>query len=54
MVLKAIGKGKSKKYEILSEKKHGGKRKVLQKPTSKKAAVKRLRQIEYFKHHPNA
>jgi hypothetical protein len=34
------------KYEVKSE---SGKKR-LSKPMSKKAAVKRLRQIEYFKH----
>ena len=31
---------------------HKGKR--LSKPSSKKEAEKRLREIEYFKHHPGA
>ncbi len=35
------------KYEVVSEKSG----KVLAKPTTKQKALKRLRQIEYFKHH---
>ena len=35
------------KYEVVSEKSG----KVLSKPSTKEQAVKRLRQIEYFKHH---
>jgi len=46
MVIKAIGKGKKKRYEILSESKHNGHRKRLSKPASKKQTLKRLRQIE--------
>ena len=36
-------------YVVVS---HKGKR--LSKPSSRAAAVKRLQQIEYFKHHPGA
>ena len=43
-----ISKVKGGKYVVKSEK--TGKK--LSKPSSKKAAVKRLQQIEYFKHHP--
>jgi hypothetical protein len=43
MTIKKVGG----KYEVVSEKSG----KVLAKPTTKEKAVKRLRQIEYFKHH---
>lgn len=42
-----IEKQKGGKYVVKSEKTG----KPLSKPSSKKAAVKRLRQIEYFKRH---
>lgn len=45
-----ISKTKSGKYVVKSEK--SGKK--LSKPMSKKAAKKRLQQIEYFKHNPKA
>lgn len=43
-----IRKTKSGKYVVKSEKSG----KILSKPSSKKDAVKRLQQIEYFKHNP--
>ncbi|HEY6021443.1 MAG TPA: hypothetical protein VIY48_16510 [Candidatus Paceibacterota bacterium] len=44
MTVKSVGGGK---YVVMS-KKHPGKR--LSKPASRAATVKRLREIEYFKH----
>lgn len=43
MVIRKVGPGR---YVVKS---HKGKR--LSKPVSKAAAVRRLRQVEYFKHH---
>ena len=43
-MIRSAGKGK---YVVVSKK--TGKR--LSKPSSRKSAVKRLREIEYFKHH---
>lgn len=44
MVLKKVGG----KYVVQSERTHRN----LSKPLSKKRAIRRLRQVEYFKSHP--
>jgi hypothetical protein len=51
--LDEIIKATSNGYQVVSKKKDkNGKRKVLSKKNiSKKDAIKRLKQIEYFKHH---